>query len=102
MFDSVLPRLLELLDVPPLTEPAYDAAPRPTSELAGSYGPVTVDAGGPDGIQLHAQAFGQPRPVDCVRLGGNTFAMQGSPPGGMPVAFDDDLLYVGPFAVPRH
>ena len=102
VFDSVLPQLLELLDVPPLTEPAYDAAPRPTSELAGSYGPVTVDAGGPDGIQLHAQAFGQPRPVDCVRLGGNTFAMQGSPPGGMPVAFDDDLLYVGPFAVPRH
>ena len=102
VFDSVLPQLLELLEVPPLTEPAYDSAPRPAPDLAGSYGPVTVDAGGPDSIQLHAQAFGQPRPVDCVRLGGNTFAMQGSPPGGMPVAFDDELLYVGPFALPRH
>ena len=63
---------------------------------------MTVDAGGPDELQLHAEAFGQPHPLDCVRLGGNTFTMRSAPPGSMPVAFDDDLLYVGPFALPRH
>jgi CubicO group peptidase (beta-lactamase class C family) len=102
VFDRVLPHLLELLEVPPLIGPTYQAVPRPALELAGRYGPVTVAPGGPDGIELHAQAFGQPRPVDCVRLGGNTFAMRGGPPGSMPVAFDDDMLNVGPFALPRH
>jgi hypothetical protein len=36
-----------------------------------------------------------------VRWGGNTFIGQENLPGGMPVAVDEDLLYVGPFALPR-
>ena len=101
LFDSLLPQVLELIEVPPLTEATFDVEPRPAAALVGVFGPVTVESAGPDHIRLHAQAFGQPGPVDCVRLGGNTFTMQGDPPGSTPVAFDADLLYVGPFALPR-
>jgi CubicO group peptidase (beta-lactamase class C family) len=102
MFDALLPRLLEVLEVPPLAEPDYDAAPRATAELSGRYGPLEVEANGVDGVLLHAQALGQSRPVPCSRLGGNTFNAVGNPPGSTPIAFDGDLLYLGPFAMPRH
>ena len=36
------------------------------------------------------------------RLRGEAFVVEGGPPGGMTIAFDDDLVYVGPFAVPRN
>ena len=40
--------------------------------------------------------------MTCERLGGNTFNVQGNPPGSTPISFDGgDLLYVGPFALPR-
>jgi len=101
MFDSLLPDLLELLGVPPLQEPEYSAAPLPVADLAGDFGPAQVQADGERRLQLVAAPFGQLEPVSMERLGGNTFAVVGAPPGSTPIAFDDDLLYVGPFALPR-
>ena len=102
VFDDLLPRLLDLLEVPPLTEPRYDDEPQPAAALAGAYGPLSVEAAGPDRIRVDARAFGEGETVACTRLGGNTFSTAGRPPGSTPVAFDADLLYVGPFALPRH
>ncbi len=101
LFDALLPRLLELLQVPPLPEPDYDAAPQATTGLSGRYGPLEVEADGVDGVLLNAAAFGETRPLPCRRLGGNTFNVLGNPPGSTPIAFDADLLYLGPFALPR-
>ncbi|WP_404390733.1 hypothetical protein [Humibacillus xanthopallidus] len=36
------------------------------------------------------------------REDGDAFVVEGDPPGGMTIAFDDDLLCAGPFAVPRN
>ena len=33
---------------------------------------------------------------------GDTFVADGRPPGAMPIAVADGLLYLGPFAVPRN
>jgi CubicO group peptidase (beta-lactamase class C family) len=101
LFDALLPRLLELLQVPPLVEPDYGAAPQATTGLAGRYGPLEVEADGVDEVLLHAEAFGENRPLRCTRLGGNTFDVLGNSPGSTPFAFDADLLYLGPFALPR-
>jgi len=101
LFDALLPRVLELLAVPPLAEPDYISTPRATAELSGRYGPLLVEARGVDGVLLHAQALGQPQPVLCTRLGGNTFNVSSNPPGSTPFAFDAGLLYLGPFAIPR-
>jgi CubicO group peptidase (beta-lactamase class C family) len=101
LFDSVLPQLLELLEVPALPAPPYGDSTT-AEKLTGSFGPLTVEPRGPDTIQLHAEAFGLPTPATCERLGGNTFTVQGNPPGSTPFSFDGrDLLYVGPFALPR-
>ena len=101
LFDSLLPDLLELLAVPALGAPAY-GDPTTADELAGSFGPLTVEARGPDLIELHAAPFGLVEPALCERLGGDTFNVRGSPPGSTPLAFDGgDLVYVGPFAMPR-
>lgn len=101
LFDALLPHLLEVLAVPPLEEPEYDAAPLVAADLAGRYGPLVIEAKGVDDVRLHAQAFGESRPVTCTRLGGNTFNVSGNPPGSTPMSFDGDLLYLGPFAMPR-
>ncbi|MET0998876.1 MAG: serine hydrolase domain-containing protein [Marmoricola sp.] len=101
LFDALLPQLLELLGVPQLADPVYDADARPTGELAGQFGPLVVQALDTDSIRLYAEAFGLPAPVTCERLGGNTFNVQGNPPGSTPLSFDDDLLYLGPFALAR-
>jgi CubicO group peptidase (beta-lactamase class C family) len=101
LFDALLPKLLDVLEVPPLPEPAYVSAPRTTAELSGRYGPLQVEAHGADDVLLHAQPFGEPRPLLCTRLGGNTFNVSGNPPGSTPFAFDGNLLYLGPFAIPR-
>ena len=58
-------------------------------------------ADGEDDLLLEAGAFGEPQPIRHERVGGNTFVAQGAPVGGMPIAVDADLLYLGPFAVPR-
>jgi CubicO group peptidase (beta-lactamase class C family) len=100
LFDDLLPTMLDVLGVAPLPEPTY-AGSRSTDELAGRYGPLVVHAQGPDLIELEAQAFGAAAPLPMARSGGNTFQVAGRPPGAMPVAFDDDLVYLGPFAVPR-
>jgi CubicO group peptidase (beta-lactamase class C family) len=102
LIDALLPRLLEILEVPALPEPEYADASTPATELVGQYGPLVVEADGPDVIRLHAQAFGLPEPANYERLGGDTFNVRGNPPGSTPVAFDDSLLYLGPFAMPRH
>lgn len=102
LFDALLPRLLDVLGIPALPEPTYTHAPRPAQALAGHFGPLTVEADGQDDLMVLAPAFGVTAPTRCTRLGGNTFAPSGNPPGSTPLAVDDDLLYLGPFAFPRH
>lgn len=99
-FAALLLDLLALLGVPPLPPPALPATGRPASELAGAYGPATLVADGAD-LLLEAPAFGLAVPLRHVRTGGDTFVADGAPPGGMSIAVDGDLLYVGPFALPR-
>lgn len=101
LFDAILPEALELLGVPPLPDPAYADTEAPVGQLAGAYGPLTVDA--LDGsLVLHAAAFGEVDPIPYVRLGGNSFAPPGRPPGHAVIAFDDSLMYLAPFAIPRN
>ena len=100
LFDELLPTVLEELGVPPLTPPRYGHA-HDTAELAGAYGPVTLTADGPDTLQLDAPAFGLAEPLRHVRLGGDTFVAEGEPAGAIRLAVDDELLYVGPFALPK-
>ena len=101
VFDSLLPRLLELLEVPPLPAGEYAEEPTPVTELAGTFGPAVVEADGSDALRFQAEAFGMAQPVTYERLGGNSFNVLGSPPGSMPLSFDNGLLYLGPFALPR-
>jgi hypothetical protein len=100
LFDELLPTALEELGVPALTPPRYGSA-HDTAELAGSYGLVTLTPDGPDGLQLEAPPFGLVEPLRHVRLGGDTFVAEGHPPGAIRLAVDADLLYIGPFALPR-
>ncbi len=102
LFDTLLPQLLTMMDVPPLGDPVYGDEARPVGELAGGYGPLVVEQVGSDSFLFHAAAFGEPEPLLHERIGGNTFVRQGRPPGGMALAFDENLLYIGPFAVPRN
>ena len=101
LLDALLPSLLAHLGVPPLPEPAYDAEPVAAPGLVGQYGPLALEAVDDDTVRFDGAPFGSPGPVTVERLGGNTFAPLGRPPGAMPVAVDGDLLYVGPFALPR-
>ncbi|WP_377641815.1 serine hydrolase domain-containing protein [Oryzobacter terrae] len=101
LFDDLLPRLLTELGVPALGDAEDAGPPTPASELAGGYGPVTLRADGPDGLLLDAAAFGEPAPIPHHRLSGDTFVADGHPPGGMPIAVADGLLYLGPFAIAR-
>jgi CubicO group peptidase (beta-lactamase class C family) len=101
LFDHLLPSLLEELGVPPLGT-AERGRSRPVDELVGSYGPVSIAATGADSIDLFAQAMGEELPLHLQRLGGDSFAPGGEPPGSMTIAVDDGLLYMGPFAVPKN
>jgi CubicO group peptidase (beta-lactamase class C family) len=101
LFDSLLPEALELLGVPPIGPAARPATGRPAEELAGTYGPVSLQAAGSDRLLIHAAALGHAEPLGHHRIGGDTFARDGEPPGGMLVAVQEDLLYLGPFALPR-
>ena len=99
LYDDLLPRLLEQLGVPPLGEPSATAGPTPAAALAGLYGPAAITADGDD-VLLTAAPMG----IDGARherAYGDTFLASGRPPGGMAIAFDGDLLYLGPFALPR-
>ena len=103
VFDSVLPQLLELLEVPPLAEPEYDAAPRPTSERCRE-----LWTGDSRGRRAGRTSSCTPkRSVSHIRWTVCGWAATPSPcevlhRAACRVAFDDDLLYVGPFALPRH
>ena len=99
LFDELLPRLLEALGVPPLGAAPDGRAPTPPA-LAGAYGPVTIEADG-EALRLAAPPMGIAPAVRHVRSHGDTFVAEGAPPGGMAIAFDDDLLYLGPFALQR-
>ena len=101
LFDAILPEALDLLGVAPLPDPVFVETPTPVEELAGVYGPVTVEAA-EESLVLHAAAFGDADPIIYTRLGGNSFAPPGRPPGHAVIAFDDQLLYVVPFALPRN
>ncbi len=101
LFDVLLPRLLEALGVPAMPAPAYTRAPTPAPRLAGQYGPIGLEAVDQDTVRFDGAAFGSPGPVICTRLGGDTFTTVGSPPGSTRLSVDGDLLYLGPFAVPR-
>ena len=50
---------------------------------------------------VQSAAFGVTEPLPLTRWGGNTFVAQGNRLGGIPIAFDDHLLYLGPFALAR-
>jgi hypothetical protein len=54
-----------------------------------------------DRLLVHAAALGEPAPVPHVRVGGATFRAEGAPPGSTPLAFENDLLYLGPMAFAR-
>jgi CubicO group peptidase (beta-lactamase class C family) len=100
LFDELLPTALEELGVPALTPPRYGPA-HESAELAGAYGPATLSADGPDALQLDGPAFGLSERLRHVRLGGDTFVAEGDPLGAIRLAVDGDLLYIGPFALPR-
>ncbi len=102
LFDDLLPELLSMLGVPALGD-AVEAGPStPARELAGGFGPFSLTAEGEDDLVLDATAFGEPAPILHRRLTGDSFVADGRPLGGMPIAVADDLLYLGPFAVPRN
>jgi hypothetical protein len=101
LFDALLPDVLEVLGVPPLHSPRRSAG-RQDAALVGSYGPLTLSQGANETLILDAAAFGSPQPLTLRRVGGDAFVVDGDPLGSMTIAVDDDLLYVGPFAVPRN
>jgi len=101
LFDALLPDLLDALGVPALPEPELPGPRTPAAVLAGTFGPVELSADGDDALLLAAQAFGEQAPLRFTRVTADTFARQGRPPGGMTIAVDADLLYLGPFAVAR-
>jgi CubicO group peptidase (beta-lactamase class C family) len=101
LFDTLLPEWLAALGVPALPAPTYPDPHRPVGDFVGSYGPFAIEQEDDDTLLLHATALGESHPVRHRRLGANTFARDGQPPGGMTLAFAADLLYLGPFAVPR-
>jgi len=101
LFDDLLPTLLERLGVPALPAPDLAGPVTPAQELAGTFGPVTLTAAADDTLVLGAHAFGEPEPLTMLRSGGNTFEVAGRRPGPMAIAVDGDLLYLGPFALPR-
>jgi len=100
LFDALLPEVLDVLGVPPLQAPERSAG-RENAELIGSYGPLSLSAGANDTLVLDAAALGQPEPVVLRRVGGDTYVVDPDPLGSMTVAVDGDLLYMGPFALPR-
>ena len=60
--------------------------------------------------ELMAQTTGRPNVLPELEegtetfvrgVGGNAFVRAGDPPGGMTIAIDGDVLYVGPFACAR-
>lgn len=100
VFDAILPDLLEVLGVPPLRPPAHSPG-QDVARLAGRFGPLTLTARPPDGLDLDATAFGEQHEIQLARAWGNSFVRTDERPGGMTFAIDGDLLYVGPFALPR-
>lgn len=101
LFDAILPDVLDLLDVAPIPDPAYREPPTSVEQLAGAYGPLRVEAVN-GSLLLHAAAFGEADPLFYTRLGGNSFAPPQQPPGHAVIAFDDSLMYLAPFAIPRN
>lgn len=100
LWDNLAPACLAAVGVGE-PGPVNDHVPgRAAEALAGPYGPVTITATGPDALLLEAPAMGVP-PVPHARRYGDTFAAAASASGGMPIAFDEELLYLGPFALPR-
>jgi hypothetical protein len=100
LFDVLLPALLETLEVPPPGEPVRPIG-RKAEDLTGTYGPLTLSQGSGQTLLLDATAFGAPEPLVLRRMSGDVFCVVGDLPGGMTIAVDEDLLYLGPFAVPR-
>lgn len=98
MFERLLPHVLAALDVPPLPPPDLASAGHSTESLAGIYDGVVVRAIGKDALWVDAAAWGDPAPARLTRIGGDTFAPNGDHPGALRTAFEDDLLYIGPFA----
>jgi hypothetical protein len=100
LFDHIAPLVWPALGV---GAPELRLAPagRSVEALAGSYGPLTVRAERDDTLTLQAPMMGIGEAVAHTRRGGNTFETATTSAGGMSIAFDEELLYLGPFAVPR-
>jgi len=61
-----------------------------------------VRAARDDRLVLHAAALGESEPIPLARSGGGAFEVVDRPPRAMPVAFEESLLYLGPFAMARN
>jgi CubicO group peptidase (beta-lactamase class C family) len=106
LFDDVTDDALgELgIDVDSLGPSAPPDPPLPVDLLVGRYGPLEVrplPGNVADLLELDATAFGEPAPLRYQRDAGNRFVIPGRPAGSLPIAFDGDLLYLGPMAMPR-
>jgi len=98
LFDTLLPVLVEALGVPAIPDPRYRVE-TPARRLAGQYGPLVVSADDDGTLLVDGRAMGAEAGMRCRRLGGDTFTTADA--GGMPFSFDGNLLYLGPFAMPR-
>lgn len=101
LFDALLAEVLQVLEVPSPAPPAR-APGQPVWALTGHYGPLNLRAADDGTLALDAAAFGEPEPLVLRRVSGDAFVVDGNAPGGMTVAVDDGLLYLGPFALPRN
>jgi len=107
LFDDLLDDLLDLLDVPvpataDATAPQFAPDTRP-----GQYGPVTVSEG-TSGLLVDGRMLGGAAEHRLTAAYGDTWVVDGGPPGSIPLAFSGDegaevpaFLYLGPFAMPR-
>ena len=105
VFDDLLADVLALLGVPELTEPL---------RLARGYPPLLPTLTGttadrpnrrgrrrsPPARRCGVRRTQYPSPIH--RIGRRHPSPTDDPSGGMPIAIEDGLLYLGPFAVPRN
>ncbi len=102
LFDLVLPACADALGVPVPAAPAGQGeVQRPAGELAGRYGAATVRDAGDGNLLLEASFMGLAAPLRLARAYGTAFMAEPARPGGMPIVFEHDVLYLGPFALPR-
>lgn len=102
LFDELLPTCTQALGVPAVEPPAGAGSPGPpVADLAGPYAFATVVTVDADHLTLTAPPLGVGVPLRFARRSESSFVTDPVLAGGMPIAFDGGLLYLGPFALPR-